>query len=74
MTTITIAENIDLKKSHFQSVEEFQLYLLQVQHEADLSPRHKLIIDKRIADVKQNPEAFVSLKQLKANIQRAASR
>ncbi len=70
MTTITIAENINLEKNHFQSVEEFQLYLLQIRSETDLSPAHKAILDERIADAEENPENSLSLDQLKANIRR----
>ena len=70
MTTITIAENIDLKKNHFESVEEFQMHLMLIQSEAELSPGHKTILDERLEEAEKNPANFLTVDQLKAGIRR----
>ena len=70
MTTITIAENIDLKKTHFESVEEFQMHLMLLQSEAELSPEHKTILDERLEETEKNPDNFLTIDQLKAGIRR----
>ena len=65
MTTITISENINFKKRHFESVEELQEYLLLVKQEEELSNEHKSILDKRLEDLKSNAEGSLSLEELK---------
>lgn len=70
MTTITIAEDIDLKKNHFESVEDFYMHLMQIQSEAELSPKHKSILDERLEETEKNPENYLSIDQLKASIRR----
>ena len=56
MTTITIAENIDLKKLHFESLEELQTHLLMLQQAAELGDGHKEILDLRLEEAEQSPD------------------
>lgn len=70
MTTITIDEHIDLERNHFESVEEFQMYLLQWKQTSELSADHKTILDKRLADAEENPDSFISVEELKQSISR----
>lgn len=70
MTTITISENINFKKRHFESVEELQEYLLLVKQEEELSNEHKSILDERLEDLKNNPKDSLSLEELKSSIER----
>lgn len=71
MTTITIAENINLEKNHFESVEEFQAYLLLSRQEEELSEEHKAILDNRLEEAKNNPNNKITLEELKKSIRRS---
>lgn len=70
MTTITISENINLQKKHFESVEEFQTYLLLSRQEEDLSEEHKTILDERLEEMERSPEKGITLEELKSRIKR----
>ena len=50
MTTITFNENIHFSKQHFETLEDFQLYVVQKLQKADLPPAHKEILDQRLKD------------------------
>lgn len=71
MTTITIDENIDLKKTHFASLEEFQMHLMLIRSENELSPTHKSILDERLEDAEKNTENLLTVDELKSSIHRA---
>ncbi|NVJ46760.1 MAG: hypothetical protein HWE21_16940 [Cytophagia bacterium] len=71
MTTITIAENINLEKNHFESVEEFQAHLLLSRQEEELSEEHKAILDDRLEEEKNNPNNKITLEELKKSIRRS---
>ena len=70
MTTISFDENITLNKNHFKSLDEFQLYLLEIKQKSDLSPEHEAILDSRLYDADHHPKDFISLNELKSSIQR----
>lgn len=70
MTTITISENINLRKKHFESVEEFQTYLLLSRQEEDLSEGHKTILDERLEEMERFPKKSINLEELKKRIKR----
>ena len=76
MTTIHIEEELHLDKTHFKTMEEFQLYLmmrpsLPTEEEEDqpddyyLSDAHKKIIDDRVAEAEANPDDYISYQQFK---------
>lgn len=70
MTTITIAENIDLKKLHFESLEELQTHLLMLQQAAELGDGHKEILDLRLEEAEQSPDNYMTLEDLKSSLRR----
>jgi hypothetical protein len=70
MTTITIKSAKKLKKTEFNSVEDFQLYLLEIQENSELNISHKNLLDKRLLDLEDNPNDFMSLDKLKSSIKR----
>ena len=70
MTTITIDKGINLAKTHFKDLEEFQLHLVQVKEQAKMSEAHKAILDDRLVDADNNPNDFVDLDELKSSILR----
>lgn len=70
MTTITIDEHIDLERNHFESVEEFQMYLLQWKQMSELSAEHKTILDNRLTDAEENPNSCLSMEELRQSIRR----
>lgn len=70
MNTITFDEPINISKNHFKTIEDFQLHIVQKLQDAELSKTHKEIIDARILEVNENPENYISLKELKTSIKR----
>lgn len=70
MNTITFDELIDLPKNHFKNLKEFQLYMIEKLQETQLSSSHKEILDSRISEVQENPENYISSKELKSNLVR----
>ena len=69
MTTIHIDEELNLGKTHFKTMEEFQLYLLMQEKEQSndysLSDAHKKIIDDRVAEADANPDNYVTYQEFK---------
>lgn len=69
MTTIHIEEELNLGKTHFKTMEEFQLYLLMQEKEQSkdysLSDAHKKIIDDRVAEADANPDNYVTYQEFK---------
>ncbi len=70
MTTITFDENIRFDKKHFKTIEEFQLYLLQIRQKSELSDEHKKILDERIEYAKKNTDKFLTVEELKSSLKR----
>lgn len=70
MTTISFDENINIPKNHFETLEDFQLYIVQKLQESELSSEHKRIIDTRLKEAEQNPANFLSLDELRSSIKR----
>ena len=70
MTTITIDKEIKLTKTHFKDLEEFQLHILQIQEQSELSTQHKSILDSRLVEADKNPSGFINLDELKSSILR----
>ena len=70
MTTITINKDIRLQKTNFDNLDERQEAILLLNIQKELSPAHKEILDKRILEVNENPENYLSLKDLKSTIKR----
>jgi hypothetical protein len=70
MTTIYFDENIELEKKHFKSLDDFQLHLLQLRNELELSDIHKRILDDRIIDADNNPNDFMDIQELRKSINR----
>ena len=70
MKTISFDEPINISKNHFKTLEDFQLHIIKNLEKAELSDAHKEILDKRILEVNENPENYLSLKDLKSTIKR----
>ena len=75
MTTIHIEEELHLGKTHFKTMEEFQLYLLMLEKEQSkdysLSDAHKRIIDERIKEADEAKEPGLSWEEVKAELKKA---
>lgn len=67
MHTISFDEPINIKKNHFKNLEDFQLYIIQKLQNSELSEAHKEILDTRMLEVNENPENYISLKELKSS-------
>ncbi|SRX75433.1 hypothetical protein [Aequorivita antarctica] len=69
MTTIHIDEELNLDKTHFKTMEEFQLYLMMQEKEQikdySLSEAHNKIIDDRVAEADANPDNYVTYQEFK---------
>ncbi len=70
MTTITIKNDENISQTNFDTLDDFQLYLLQMQQEAGLSEAHKKILDERLLDAKNNPGNSLTYIELKSSIKR----
>ena len=72
MTTIHIEEELNLDKTHFKTMEEFQLYLLMQEKEQSkdysLSDAHKKIIDERLIEADEAKEPGLSWEEVKAEL------
>jgi len=68
MTTIVFEENMLLEKTHFKSVEEFQLYLMKTRQKAGISEAHKKILDSRIEEARRNPDDFITLEAFRSSL------
>ncbi|WP_026452642.1 hypothetical protein [Aequorivita capsosiphonis] len=69
MTTIHIEEELNLDKTHFKTMEEFQLYLIMREKEQSedycLSDAHKRILDDRVAEADSNPDNYITYQEFK---------
>lgn len=70
MKTISFDEPINISKTHFKSLEDFQLYVVENLQQKDLSEAHKEILNERILEANENPENYISLNKLKSSIKR----
>ena len=70
MNTISFDEPLEISKSHFKSIEEFQLFLVEELQKSELSNNHKEILDDRLLEANENSEDYISLKKLKSSIKR----
>lgn len=72
MTTIHIEEELNLDKTHFKTLDEFQIYLMMQERDQEycLSDAHKKIIDDRIKEADEAKEPGLSWEEVKANLQR----
>lgn len=75
MTTIHIEEELNLDKTHFKTMEEFQVYLMMQEKEQSkdhsLSDAHKKIIDERIKEADEAKEPGLSWEEVKAELEKA---
>lgn len=69
MTIIHIDEELNLEKTHFKTMEEFQLYLIMREKDQSedysLSEAHKKIIDDRVAEADANPDNYITFQEFK---------
>lgn len=74
MTTIHIEEELNLEKTHFKTIEEFQLYLIERgKHQSKdytLSDAHRKIIDERVKEADESKEPGLSWDEVKADLQK----
>lgn len=70
MTTISIDENLSFSKTHFETLEDFEMYVVSLRQNQELSPAHKQILDERLAERESNPDNYISIEELKASIVR----
>ncbi len=75
MTTIHIDEKLNFDKTHFKTIEEFQLYLMMREKEQledySLSDAHKKIIAARVKEADEAKEPGLSWEETKANLQKS---
>ena len=74
MTIIHIEEELNWDKTHFKTMEEFQLYLMMREKDQSedhfLSDAHKKILDDRIKEADEAKEPGLSWEEVKANLQK----
>lgn len=70
MTTITFDTDLNLPKTRFRNLEEFQEALLLSQINSQLSPAQIELLEEREKDLEHNPNDFMSLSELKNSIKR----
>ena len=70
MKTISFDEPINISKTHFKTLEDFQSHIVDKLQNSDLSNNHKVILDERILEANENPEEYISLQELKSSIKR----
>ena len=70
MTTISIKENLKLSQTQFETLEDFEMYVVALRQESDLSAEHQSILDQRLADKSENPGDTLSIEELKASLRR----
>ncbi len=68
MTIITIKNNAKLNKTEFETIEELQLYLIQIQQEVSFSSSDKSLLDDSLLYIKNNSTKFLSLDELKSSM------
>jgi hypothetical protein len=70
MTIISIKEKLNFEQNEFDTLEEFQLYLLLQQENSQLSDAHKTILETRINEANLANEPSSSWEVVKANLKR----
>lgn len=70
MKTISFDEPINISKSHFKTLEDFQLHIVEKLQKSELSDAHQEILNGRILEANENPENYISLNDLKSSIKR----
>ncbi|RLD77483.1 MAG: hypothetical protein DRJ10_11880 [Bacteroidetes bacterium] len=70
MTTITIKNGENISRTNFDTLGDFQLYLLQLQQESGPSEAHIKVLEARLLDAKNNPGNSISYHELKSSITR----
>lgn len=72
MTTVNIEEELNLQKTHFKTIEEFQLYLIMREKEQfkdyTLSDAHRKIIDERVKEADEAKEPGLCWDEVKAEL------
>lgn len=72
MTTIYIEEELNLEKTHFKTMEEFQRYLelseIQRSDNYTLSEAHKKILEERIKEADEAKEPGLTWEEVKAEL------
>ena len=48
MKTISFEESINISKSHFKTLEDFQLHVVEKLQNSELTGKHKEILEQRI--------------------------
>lgn len=70
MTTISIKEDLDLDRTSFDTLEEFQMYLLLKKSEHQLSNEHIKIIKERIKEADTCEEPGLSWEAVKKGLEK----
>ncbi len=70
MTKLTFDEDINLDKTHFANLEEFQNYLMMHRAETVFSDELKALLDARIEEAENSKEEGKSWEELKAELLR----
>jgi len=70
MTTIKLDETLKFAKTHFKTLEEFQLYVIAQAQADELTAEHKSILDERLKDFYAHPERSITVDELFASIKR----
>lgn len=68
MTTITIKDSGGLSKTVFENLEEFQMELIMMQEEIELSPEHIEILKSREKEADNATSRGLSWEEVKTNI------
>ncbi|MEL7220400.1 MAG: hypothetical protein AAGJ93_03710 [Bacteroidota bacterium] len=70
MTTISILEDLKITQTQFETLEDFELYLVAIRQESELNIETQKILDQRLADRAQSPDDAMSIDELKASLRR----
>lgn len=70
MAKLTFDEDINLDKTHFSNLEEFQNYLMMHRAETVFSDELKALLDARIEEAENSKKAGRSWEELKAELLR----
>ena len=70
MTTITIKNGKPLSQTEFENWEEFQIALIAMQDDFDLTKEHIKILKSREKIADKNPEKGLSWNEVKNNLKR----
>lgn len=70
MTTITIDNDLNLSKTHFKSIEEFQIEILLMNERSELSEEHIKILKAREEEADNATDEGFSWKEVKSSLRR----